>query len=115
MSTIFIINHIERYPAFFAGGTQQTPSSDDAAFADETQQMLSRAHADIHVLVARRLCVNLVEEAQTLADMSETVVLLEEGVRQFGDLISNLFARLIYFLHVLAGQLADLGREQKNP
>jgi len=72
--------------------------------------MLSRAHADIHVLVARRLCVNLVEEAQTLADMSETVVLLEEGVRQFGDLISNLFARLIYFLHVQAGQLADLGR-----
>ncbi|HOR62988.1 MAG TPA: hypothetical protein PLZ33_06340, partial [Smithellaceae bacterium] len=40
--------------------------------------MLSRAHADIHV--------NLVEEAQPLADRSETAVLLEEGVRQFEDL-----------------------------
>jgi len=29
--------------------------------------------------------------------------------------ISNLFARLIYFLHVLAGHLADLERKQKLP
>ncbi len=185
------INRIARYPAFFAGGPRHTPSSDYTAFADETQRMLSRAHADIHVLVARRLCVNLVFEAKMLADLSDVIGLLEEGVRQFGDLfcerpasvstnlvnsffeslefllqtaaeavssrkmedidmlnrltedrgpmmeslrarhferddaasrqvqdygfdISNLFARLIYFLHVLAGQLAGLGREQKK-
>ncbi len=185
------INRIARYPAFFAGGPGRTPSSDDKAFADETQQMLSRARADIHVLVARRLCVNLVFEAKMLAELSDAASLLEEGVRQFGDLfcarpaaasvdlvnslfeslefllvtageavssrkmedidmlnrltedrgpmmeslrarhferdeaasrqvkdycfdISNLFARLIYFLHVLAGQLAELGREKKN-
>ena len=41
----------------------------------------------------------------------------EAASRQVKDYcfdISNLFARLIYFLHVLAGQLAELGREKKN-
>ena len=186
------IDRIARYPAFFAGKPRQAPSSDYKAFADQTQQMLSRAHADIHILVARRLCVNLVFEAKGLADLSDVMSLLEEGVRQFGDLfcarpasvsmdlinsffeslefllvtaaeavssgkmedtdmlnrltldrgpmmeslrarhferkdaasrqvqdycfdISNLFARLIYFLHVLAGHLADLERKQKLP
>ena len=185
------IQRIARYPVFFAGGTQLAPSSDYTAFADQTQQMLSRARADIHILVARRLCVNLVSEAKMLAELSDAISLLEEGVRQFGDLfcarpasvpvdlvnsffeslefllvtveeavssrkfedidmlnrltedrgpmmeslrarhfecndaasrqvqdylfdVTSLFARLIYFLHVMAGQLDGHGRVQET-
>lgn len=185
-------NRVARYPAFFACGVSAGISKEYAVFAEETARIISLAHSDIHVLVARRLCANLAREAQILAEMSETMALLEEGVRQFGDLfcerpfvlsgepvnpffeslefllitageavssrkvedadmlnsltedrgpmmeslrtrhferddassrqiqdywfdITSLFARLIYFLHVLAGQLTCLGREKDKP
>ena len=185
------MSRIARYPSFFEGDDSATRSGEYAAFTEETGQILFRAHSDVNALVVRRLCVNLAGEAQTLANVSETVCLLEEAVRQFGALfcarpsamsgalinpfyeslefllitageafssrktedidmlhrltedrgpmmeslrvrhferddeasrqvqdylfdMTSLFARLIYFLHVLAGQVASPGQDKSN-
>lgn len=115
-----IMNRIARYPAFFA---LEAPSGEYAIFTDQTGQMLSKAHADINVLVARRLCVNVAAEAQALAEMSETLFLLEKGVREFGELYSlrpaDLSAGLaasffesLEFLLITAAEALSAGRKE---
>lgn len=113
------MNRIARYPAFFV----KEPSGDYAAFAEETGQILSRAHSDIHVLVARRLCVNLAGEAKALAEMSETLCLLEEGVREFGKLfdarpadisgqLATSFFESLEFLLITGGEALSSGKAE---
>lgn len=95
------LNRIARYPAFFAPDKRDVQPEQYSFFAEETARLLSVVNADTHMLVARRLCANLAREAQALAEMSETIALLEEGVRQFGILFG--------------ARPADLSGELVNP
>ena len=78
------LRRIARYPSYFAPDISPVPSDAYGVFADETALALAHAHADVHALVARRLCANISDHARALAEISETLCLLEEGVREFG-------------------------------
>ncbi len=80
------MDRIARYPSFYMEGNLP---EDYSVFSEETGRMLSRTRDYIHVLMARRLCVNVTGEAQSLAEMSEILCLLEKGVREFGILFNN--------------------------
>jgi putative ABC transport system ATP-binding protein len=84
-----VFNRIARYPSFFAPDKSDVISEDYDVFTAETGRRLAAVDADTHMLVARRLCANLAREAETLADISETISMLEEGVRQFGDIMGK--------------------------
>ncbi len=84
------LSRIARYPSWFAGNAPSGQEGDAyALFADETAQELLRAHADLHALVARRLCANLSGRARALAEIAELMCRLEEGVREFGRLLRD--------------------------
>lgn len=91
------MTRIARYPAFFSGSAPAGLSESYASFSAATGQMIQQARSDIQALVVRRLCVNLAKQAQSWVEISETLYLLEENVRQFGVLFS--------------GQAADVSEE----
>ena len=78
------LSRIARYPSCFVQDISPVPGDAYGVFADETALALSHAHADVHALVARRLCANLSDHARALTDISESLCRLEEGVREFG-------------------------------
>lgn len=78
------LHRIARYPSCFEPDTLSAPSAAYGVFANETAHALAHAHADIHALVARRLCANLSDHARALAEIAETLCRLEQGVREFG-------------------------------
>lgn len=118
-----VIQRITRYPAFFAGIRAADQTADYETFVEATGQMLARARMDIHVLVARRLCMNVARKAQSLAIISETLCLLEEGVRQFGalyrlrppdvtaELVNSLFESIEFLLVTTGEAMAADGPE----
>ena len=82
------LSRIARYPSYFAPDISPVPSDAYETFADETARALSHAHEAVHELVARRLCANLSGHARALAEISETLCRLEEGVREFGTVLN---------------------------
>lgn len=80
------MGRIARYPSFFKN---EVTNKDYTEFSEETRYNLSQTRDCIHALVARRLCINVAGEAQSLAEMSEILCLLEQGVREFGILFND--------------------------
>ncbi len=83
------MSRIARYPAWFAADAPRGQGDAYDLFTNETALELSRAHADLHALVARRLCADLSGRARALAEISELMCRLEEGVREFGRLLRD--------------------------
>lgn len=110
-----VMSRMARYPAFFADSPSGDKTLEYASFAAETEKMLSVFRADALVFAARRLGANLAKEAQALAELSETIGLLEQDVRRFGTIhrarpadlspeLADIFFESLEFLLVTAAE-----------